>query len=133
MPGVFHTLIANAPKYPTLTPAGRVYGQVTVRVTIDRTGTVKDTRVAEGHPMLREAAVNAAQQWKFEEATSQKRVATLKFSFVILPANSKVQAQTVFLPPAGVEIRQKPAPPARPAAGEQGDGESPAPRTISKT
>jgi outer membrane biosynthesis protein TonB len=54
--------LAVAPKYPTLTPAGRVYGQVTVRVTIDRTGTVKDTRVVEGHPMLREAAVNAAQQ-----------------------------------------------------------------------
>jgi TonB family protein len=75
--------VAVAPKYPTLTPAGRVYGQVTVRVTIDRTGTVKDTRVVEGHPMLTEAAVDAAQQWKFEEATSQKRVATLKFSFVI--------------------------------------------------
>jgi TonB family protein len=125
--------LAVAPKYPTLTLAGRVYGKVTVRVTIDRAGTVKDARVVEGHPMLRDAAVNAAQQWKFEEDAAQERVATLKFSFVILPPNSKVQAQTIFLPPSGVEIRQKPVEPAKPAAGEQGVGERPAPRAISKT
>ena len=125
--------LAVAPKYPALTLAGRIYGQVTVRVTIDRAGKVRDARVVEGHPMLREAAVNAAQQWKFEEGAAAERVATLKFSFVILPANSKVQTQTVFLPPVGVEIRQKPVEPAKPAAGEQGDGERPAPRAISKT
>ncbi len=125
--------LAIAPKYPMLTLAGRIYGKVTVRVTIDRTGTVKDARVIEGHPMLREAAVNAAQRWKFEEGAAAERVATLKFNFVILPANSKVQAQIVFLPPQGVEIRQKPVEPAKPAAGEQGDGERPAPRAISKT
>jgi len=78
-------------------------------------------------------AVNAAQQGKFEEDAAPERVATLKLSFVILPANSKVQAQTVFLPPVGVEIRQKPAEPAKPAAGEQSGGERPAPRPISKT
>jgi TonB family protein len=65
-----------------------------VRVTIDHAGTVKDARVAEGHPMLREAAVNVAQQWKFEEGAAQERVATLKFSFVILPPSSKAQGQT---------------------------------------
>jgi hypothetical protein len=32
-----------------------------------------------------------------------------------------------------VEIRQKPAEPAKSAAGEQGGGERPAPRAISKT
>jgi TonB family protein len=46
-----------------------------VRVTIDRAGTVKDARVVEEHPMLQEAAVNAAQQWKFEEGAAQERVA----------------------------------------------------------
>ena len=124
--------LAVAPKYPTLTLAGRIYGRVTVRVTIDCAGAVKDARVVEGHPMLREAAVNAAQQWKFDESTATERVAMLKFNFVILPANSKVQAQTVFLPPHGVEIRRKPIEPAKPAAGEQGEGERPAPRAISK-
>jgi len=66
-----------------------------VRVTIDRAGAVKDARVVEGHPMLREAAVNAAQHWKFEEDAAQERVATLKFSFVILPANWMEQRGTL--------------------------------------
>jgi TonB family protein len=109
---------AVAPKYPTLTLAGRVYGQVTVRVTIDRAGAVKDATVTDGHPMLREAAMDAAQQWKFEESSLPKRVATLKFSFVLLPEDSQVASQTVFLPPMGIEIRQKPA--ALPALEDEG-------------
>jgi hypothetical protein len=43
--------------------------------------------------LLREAAVNAAQQWKFEEGAAQERLATLKFSFVILPPSSKVRGK----------------------------------------
>ncbi|MGB8494131.1 MAG: energy transducer TonB [Candidatus Acidiferrum sp.] len=121
---------AVAPKYPTLTLAGRVYGEVIVRVTIDRAGAVKGTKVTEGHPMLREAAVDAAQQWKFVESSVDKRVAMLRFIFVILPDNSQVQSQTIFLPPAGFEIRQKPATP----AVEDQEGEfSPDPHPISKT
>jgi TonB family protein len=121
---------AVAPKYPTLTLAGRIYGEVVVRVTIDRAGAVKAAKVTEGHPMLREAAVNAAQQWKFVESSVDQRVATLKFSFVILPDNSQVQSQTIFLPPAGIEIRQKPAAP----AVEDQEGEfSPDQHPISKT
>jgi TonB family protein len=121
---------AVAPKYPTLTLAGRVYGQVTVRVTIDRAGAVKDATVTEGHPMLREAAANAAQQWKFEESSVLKRVATLKFNFVILPKNSNVASQIVFLPPMGIEIRQKPVEPA--VEDQQGEFHL-EPQPISKT
>jgi len=121
---------AVAPKYPTLTLAGRVYGEVTVRVTIDRAGSVKGAKVTEGHPMLREAAVDAAQQWKFVEGSVDNRVATLKFSFVILPDSSQVQSQTIFLPPAGIEIRQKPVAP----AVEDQEGEfAPEQHPISKT
>jgi len=123
---------AVAPKYPTLTLAGRVYGEVLVRVTIDHAGAVKDTKVTEGHPMLREAAVDAARQWKFEESSVRKRVATLKFSFVILPETSEVGSQTIFLPPTGIEIRQKPV--VVPSLEDQ-EGESQAadPQPISRT
>lgn len=121
---------AVAPKYPTLTLAGRVYGEVTVRVTIDRAGAVKTAKVTEGHPMLREAAVNAARQWRFVESSGDNRVAMLKFNFVILPDNSQVQSQTIFVPPAGFEIRQKPVAP----AVEDQEGEfSPEQHPISKT
>ena len=102
---------AVAPKYPALTLAGRVDGVVTVRVTIDRAGAVKAADVVKGHPMLREAALDAAQQWQFEESTAAKRTVTLRFSFVILPDSSVVKSQTVFLPPTGIEIRQKPVEP----------------------
>ncbi len=104
--------LAVAPKYPALTLAGRVDGIVTVRIAIDRAGTVTAATVTKGHPMLREAALNAAQQWKFEEGTAAKRSITLKFSFVILPDSSLLKSQTLFLPPNGIEIRQKPADPA---------------------
>jgi len=121
---------AVAPKYPTLTLAGRIYGEVIVRVTIDRAGAVKATKVIEGHPMLREAAVHAAQQWKFVAGSVDNRAATLKFNFVILPDNSKLQSQTIFLPPAGFEIRQKPA---TPEVEDQGGDFSPDPHPVSKT
>jgi TonB family protein len=122
--------LAVAPKYPTLTLAGRIYGEVIVRVTIDRAGAVKAAKVIEGHPMLREAAVHAAQQWKFVAASVDNRVAQLKFNFVILPDNSKLQSQTIFLPPAGFEIRQKPA---TPAVEDQDGDPSPDPHPICKT
>jgi len=122
---------AVAPEYPTLSLAGRIYGEVIVRVTIDHTGTVKGAKVTQGHPMLREAAVYAARQWKFVESPVDHRLATLKFSFVILPDDSQVQSQTIFLPPAGIEIRQKPAAP--PAVEDQEGEFSPDQHPISKT
>lgn len=103
--------IAVAPKYPTLTLAGRVYGVVKVRVTIAPSGSVEDAQVTDGHPMLREAAVFAARQWRFERSSLDKRAAMLRFSFVILPETSKVKSQTIFLPPTGFEIQERPAPP----------------------
>ena len=102
---------AVAPKYPTLTLEGRVSGVVTVRVTIDRSGVVKSAKVIEGHPMLAEAASDAARQWTFQNGTSDKREVTLKFSFVILAATSEIRSQTIFLPPTGIEIRQRPEEP----------------------
>lgn len=110
---------AVAPKYPTLSLEGRVYGDLTVRVTIDRAGSVKDAAVTNGYLMLREAAVGAAQQWKFQASSASKRVMVSRFSFVLLPEISAVISQTVFLPPTGIEIRQKPADPL--VQGQEGE------------
>jgi TonB family protein len=101
--------LAVAPKYPMLTLEGRIGGQVTVRVIIDRTGAVEDATVFKGHPMLREAAVEAARHWKFAASSAHKRMAILTFNFVVLPEDSEAGSQTIFLPPHGIEIRQKPA------------------------
>ena len=99
---------AVAPKYPALTLAGRVYGEVNIRVTIDRSGNVREASVIDGHPMLREAATAAARQWKFASSTVPERTTTLEFRFVLLPETAEVSSQVVFLPPNGFEIRQKP-------------------------
>jgi len=60
--------------------------------------------------MLREAALAAARQWQFARSTAPRRKATLTFRFVILPEDSEVKSETLFLPPAGFEVRQRPEP-----------------------
>lgn len=120
---------AVAAKYPALTLAGRVCGEVVVSVTIDSAGSVKGTNVIEGHPMLRESAVNAASQWKFEESSLEKRVAILKFNFVILPEAPEAKSQTIFTPPYGIEIRQRPV---SPLLQDQGDEPVSAQQPISR-
>jgi TonB family protein len=116
--------LAVAPKYPSLTLAGRVYGQVTIRVKISPSGDVNDANVIEGHPMLRESALLAARQWKFAQSKIEERATTLKFNFVVLPDTAPLSSEVIFLPPNGFEIRQKP-----PAPGVQdGHGEDPGPQ-----
>jgi len=102
--------VAVAPKYPALTLAGRIYGDVTVSIDINRSGAVEQSQVISGHPMLREAARVAAHQWQFTKSPIPHRKATLTFRFVILPQDSEVKSQTLFLPPAGFEVRERPEP-----------------------
>ena len=115
--------LAVAPKYPALTLAGRVYGQVIIRVKISPSGDVTDASVIEGHPMLRESALLAAREWKFAPSRIEERATTLKFNFVVLSDMAPLNSQVIFLPPNGFEIRQKP-----PAPGVQdGNGQDPGP------
>ena len=53
------------PAYPSLAKAARASGTVTVRVTVDETGSVVSAAAVSGHPLLRAAAVAAAKQAKF--------------------------------------------------------------------
>jgi TonB family protein len=53
------------PPYPSLAKAARASGMVTVRVTVDETGSVISAAAVSGHPLLRAAAVTAARQAKF--------------------------------------------------------------------
>jgi len=53
------------PRYPPLAKVARIGGPVVVQITIDERGNVIDTQVISGHPLLRNAAVNAVRDWKF--------------------------------------------------------------------
>ncbi len=55
-----------APPYPPIAKAARAQGAVQVQVTISEEGRVIDAQVVSGHPLLREAALQAARQWVFK-------------------------------------------------------------------
>jgi len=73
------------PSYPPLAKAARVEGSVEVEVTIDEEGNVIAARALSGHPLLKDAALAAARQWKFTPSTqngrSVKVISTLTFTF----------------------------------------------------
>jgi protein TonB len=53
------------PVYPPIARSARVSGTVEVEVVIDETGNVISAAVVQGHPLLTQAALDAAGQWKF--------------------------------------------------------------------
>ena len=54
------------PPYPPIAKAARALGTVVVEVLISKAGDVICARSFSGHPLLRQAAVAAALNWKFE-------------------------------------------------------------------
>lgn len=55
------------PDYPAAARAVRAAGAVTVRVTIGENGAVESASAASGHPLLRDAAIEAARSAKFSQ------------------------------------------------------------------
>ena len=53
------------PAYPAIAKAARASGTVTVAVTVDESGKVISARAQGGHPLLQQAAVQAAYQARF--------------------------------------------------------------------
>jgi protein TonB len=53
------------PPYPPIAKAARASGAVQVQVLISEEGRVIEAEVLNGHPLLREAALQAARQWVF--------------------------------------------------------------------
>jgi TonB family protein len=46
-------------------------GTVKIEVVVAPNGTVKDARVVGGHPVLANAALEAAKKWRFEPASGE--------------------------------------------------------------
>jgi periplasmic protein TonB len=53
------------PQYPALARQMRISGAVRLLAIVGKDGHVQSLRVIEGHPMLREAALNAVKQWVY--------------------------------------------------------------------
>lgn len=73
------------PAYPPLAKAAQVSGSVVVEVTVDEEGGVISARAISGHPLLKDAAVTAAQGWRFSqtklEGVPVKVIGTITFNF----------------------------------------------------
>lgn len=73
------------PSYPPLAKTARVSGSVVVEVTVDESGNVISARAISGHPLLVDAAVNAARRWKFTptqlSGQAVKVIGTITFNF----------------------------------------------------
>jgi protein TonB len=59
------------PMYPDLARKMNISGTVKIEVVVAPNGTVKDARVVGGHPVLANAALDAAKKWRFEPASAE--------------------------------------------------------------
>ena len=63
--GASSVLYSPVPAYPPAAVSAHVQGEVRVQANVDRQGNVSSVRVISGPPLLREAALDAAQRWRF--------------------------------------------------------------------
>jgi TonB family protein len=69
-----------APVYPDLARRMNITGVVKVQVTVAANGTVKNTKLVGGHPVLANAAMDAVKKWRFE-AGSEESTGIVEFRF----------------------------------------------------
>lgn len=73
------------PSYPEMARRAGVQGTVIIEVTISEKGVVESARAMSGHPLLRDAALNAARAWKWNPTilnnTPVKVIGTITFNF----------------------------------------------------
>jgi TonB family protein len=74
------------PVYPPAAKAAKAEGEVKIMVIVSEEGKVIDAAAVEGHPLLRDAALQAARQWEFKPAEHSgkpvKVVSVLNFNFI---------------------------------------------------
>ena len=59
------------PAYPDLARKMSIAGTVKIEVVVAPNGTVKEARVVGGHPVLANAALDAAKKWRFDPAPAE--------------------------------------------------------------
>ena len=69
-----------APVYPELARRMNITGTVKVLVVVSANGSLKDTKVVGGNPLLVNAAMDALKKWRFEPADAESS-GTVEFKF----------------------------------------------------
>ncbi|GEM_PF-594365 len=92
------------PIYPHIARAARVSGEVKVQLTVSEVGRVMEAVIMSGHPLLREAALQAARQWIFKPivqkgaAVKVRGILTFNFTLERSDAGSSVRPRVVGSP-----------------------------------
>jgi len=68
------------PAYPEIARKMGVSGTVKIQLVVAPNGSVKETKVIGGHPILVTAAVDAVKKWRFETASGES-TGTVEFKF----------------------------------------------------
>ena len=69
-----------SPVYPELARRMSISGVVKIQVVVAPNGSVKNTKIVGGHPVLANAAVDAVKKWRFEPA-SEETTGVVEFKF----------------------------------------------------
>jgi TonB family protein len=95
------------PPYPPIAKAARAQGAVQVNVTIDENGNVTAAEAVSGHPLLRDAAIEAAKQWQFKPISlggqAVKVQGILTFNFT-LQGKDEEPGQVALTPPVAAAM-----------------------------
>ena len=77
----------DGPEYPLVAKIARVEGVVVLRVLIDRSGAMQEAKVVQGHPVLRDAALESLKSWRWEpfrvDGEAVTASTTVTFNFVL--------------------------------------------------
>ncbi len=114
------------PVYPPVARAAGAQGPVRVKIVIGDTGEVVSAQAVSGHPLLQQAAVDAARQWRFEPAQADGKLVkvngTLAFNFVLADKGDGPQQTTLMLTAEGaprIHGGPSPLPPVKESLGKQ--------------
>lgn len=83
------------PHYPRTGICARIEGSVVVQVLVDAKGNVFAACAISGHPLLREAAVKAALQWKFEPNCKGCSLRKKRYFIELITFNFKIPLKPV--------------------------------------
>lgn len=68
------------PNYPELAKRMNISGTVKLQIVVATSGTVKNSKIVGGHPLLANAAMDAVKKWRFEPA-SEETTGVVEFRF----------------------------------------------------
>ena len=68
------------PVYPELARRMNIVGVVKVQITVDKAGSIKNTKLVGGHPILAGAAMDAVKKWRFESGP-EETIGVVEFHF----------------------------------------------------